>query len=509
MGNALIMLAVLAVVAGTAATAGEEGAGTLDLVLAQPVRRTRVMLAKTAGIAAGLALSALAAIPGYLLAILFVDGMFSTWRFVAAILALLPAVALFLALSLLAGATFKSRGMAATAAAGAIVGAYFLNAIGGSIEFLEGSRRLSPFYWSDTAHVLLHGFDWARAVGLLAAAGILLAGAAFAFQRREIASAAPAGGLRVGRRRARRLSAGGAASPPWPGGALASRAGLVLEAMHAVRMGALGAAAAAFIIALLDVLLFPTYHEALVDFEYPDALKGMLGEAGSIASAEGFLTAQFFSIVPLVLIILAVLAGTSATAGDEAAGRLDVLLAQPASRTRVLLSKAAGIVLALFAATLASVPGFLLGGLFADLDLSAWNFLAAVANVLSLVFLFVAVALWAGAALPDRASAATLAGGMVVAAFLLNMLGAVSNVFDAARRVSPFWWADASHALLGGFDPLRTGASVAAGAVFLALAAWAFEGRDIGGGRRNWRLSWPRPGGRRETGRPPARRVPA
>jgi len=47
-----------------------------------------------------------------------------------------------------------------------------------------------------------------------------------------------------------------------------------------------------------------------------------VGEAGSITFPEGFLTAEFFSTMPFVLITMAIIAGTGALAGEEAGGTL-------------------------------------------------------------------------------------------------------------------------------------------------------------------------------------------
>lgn len=73
-----------------------------------------------------------------------------------------------------------------------------------------------------------------------------------------------------------------------------------------------------------------------------------------IASAAGYLGSSVFGIiVPLLAVIYGIATGTRAITGDEEAGYLDLLLAHPVSRTRLLLHRCAA--LAIGACILASL----------------------------------------------------------------------------------------------------------------------------------------------------------
>ena len=84
-------------------------------------------------------------------------------------------------------------------------------------------------------------------------------------------------------------------------------------------------------IAVMDLFIWPAYRDQLQNFEMPAALEGFLGGL-SISTPEGFLTSEYFSWVPILLIVYAVIQGTGAIAGEESAGTMDLLLAQPVSR---------------------------------------------------------------------------------------------------------------------------------------------------------------------------------
>lgn len=485
--NSVTLLAVLATIAGTFATAGEEGAGTLDLLLAQPVRRWRLLLSKAAGPAAGLALAGFCSIPAFLIASTAGDQHLSIWRLAQAVLSFTPFVCLFLALGMWLGAWLPSRAVAGTASTAVLVVSYFLNAIGTAADFLTIPRRFSVFYWIDPSHVLLHGIDWPRSLAMAGGAALLFALAVVAFERREIATGPAASEVGLGwRHRPRRL---GTSLAPRLGGRLSGRLGLVVKAARDARGQAIGAGAAALSFVLLDVLLYPSFSEAIKSFEYPSAIQGMLGEAGSIASPAGFMTAQFFNVTPLIFVTVAILAGTGATAGEEAAGTIDLLLSQPLTRRRFFLSKWAGISVALFLATAVAIPGFVFARWVVDMDLSNARFIAAEANVMLLESVFLALALLAGVLCPTRSSAVVVTVTVMVACYLLLTLGALSDFFDVAQRISPFYWASAPHVLLGGFDWLRATALAATSLALIALGLWRFERRDLAAGRGDWHLA--------------------
>lgn len=232
------------------------------------------------------------------------------------------------------------------------------------------------------------------------------------------------------------------------------------------------------------VLLFPSYRDSLEGFEFPDAFAAFFGEAGPITTPAGFLSAEFFSWIPLLLVTVAIIGGTGAIAGEEAAGTLDLLLAQPISRRNLLLQKSLALAVAVTLAALAAYPAFLLGTLLVDFDISAGRLFAAVLNMVPITLLYLGLALLGSAALPGRSGAAALSIGAVVAAYFLNTVGAAVESLETARKLSPFYWADGGHVLAHGFDWPRTLALLAIAAALLVAALEAFERREIAAGKR-------------------------
>jgi Cu-processing system permease protein len=89
------------------------------------------------------------------------------------------------------------------------------------------------------------------------------------------------------------------------------------------------------------------------------AATGMENSAGLAFQAFGRTTATLMNLCLLLAPLVAVLMGAAAIAGERERGTLEHLLAQPISRTRLLLGKHAALLIALVAATIA---GFLPAG---------------------------------------------------------------------------------------------------------------------------------------------------
>ena len=254
--------------------------------------------------------------------------------------------------------------------------------------------------------------------------------------------------------------------------------GLISHTLREHRGMTAGMGLAIFAIAVLIVALYPSLKEQYGELDLPAAYEGFLGEA-SMATPEGFLAAEYFSWVPLLLITMAVIAGTGIVAGAEGAGTLEVYLAQPLRRRDYLLRRLAGQALALGICSVLGYVGLLLGWLFIDLDITPWRLAQASFAVGMVGLLFLAASAWASAALPTRGSAAGVVTAMVVALYFIQLVASPIDAIGWMTNLTPFDWAGAPRILLHGADPLRMASLVAFTALFVVLAIRAFDRRDI------------------------------
>jgi ABC-2 type transport system permease protein len=181
-----LLLTIAAVSWGTAAIAGDEENGALELTLAHGVSRRQVVLERSAAVAVRLAWLCL--LSGIL--ILVLNGPAGLGlkedRLVAGIAALLGVTLLTAMVAVAVGALTGRRSFALGAAAGVAVIGYALNAVGNQAENLAWLRDWSPYAWAFREAPLLNGADWGGLALLYGLAVALLAIALLAFDRRDV-----------------------------------------------------------------------------------------------------------------------------------------------------------------------------------------------------------------------------------------------------------------------------------------------------------------------------------
>jgi ABC-2 type transport system permease protein len=183
-----ILLLVYAIGAGARATAGEEEAGSLDLLLSAPVRRRRVVLDKFWALLA----ATLWLVTSMWLATLVLGPAFDLRPdlegFTAACVMLFLLGLAFGAFAMVVGAWTGSKGLAVGVPGGVALVTFILNTLAPSVDWLEPFRVLSPFsYYADPAPIL-HGLDLPNAAVLLGVSAVALVVALIAFERRDLAA---------------------------------------------------------------------------------------------------------------------------------------------------------------------------------------------------------------------------------------------------------------------------------------------------------------------------------
>jgi ABC-2 type transport system permease protein len=183
-----MLVTVFAIAYGTRTVAGDEEAGTLDLLLAHPVSRTRVALQRYAALGAALLVVGVA----LWLAMLAVSGParlgeISPGEFAAATLQLALLGACIGALAFAVGAATGRKALAIGVAAGVAVLAYLANGILPQVEGLGWTRSVSPWHWSVGGEPLKHGLQVGDSLLLLGTAAVLVALGTWVFNRRDVA----------------------------------------------------------------------------------------------------------------------------------------------------------------------------------------------------------------------------------------------------------------------------------------------------------------------------------
>jgi ABC-2 type transport system permease protein len=180
-----LILLIFSIGAGAGAVAGEEERGTLDLLLAQPVRRRDYVIQRVLALAALLTALTIVLLATVALGSLLVDLEIGFGRLVAAALSVGLLALLFGAIALAAGAIRPGRSRAIAIAAGLAVSAWIFDGLAQSIDALEPWRPLSPYYHALGQNPLRNGTLWGGWALLFAAAAIAAALAAAGLERRD------------------------------------------------------------------------------------------------------------------------------------------------------------------------------------------------------------------------------------------------------------------------------------------------------------------------------------
>jgi ABC-2 type transport system permease protein len=183
-----ILLLVYGIAAGARAIAGEEEAGSLDLLLSTPTPRRRIVIDKFEALLVGTF--------GLVLAMwLAVVVLGPIWdlrpdlgNFTAASLHLFVLAVAFGTIALAVGAATGSKGLAIGAPSGFALVTFIVSLFGATVSWLEPLRPLSPFYYYSGSEPLVNGVDPIHVLVLVAISIVALAVALWRFERRDLAS---------------------------------------------------------------------------------------------------------------------------------------------------------------------------------------------------------------------------------------------------------------------------------------------------------------------------------
>ena len=251
------------------------------------------------------------------------------------------------------------------------------------------------------------------------------------------------------------------------------------------------------IIAMIFVPFYDSIAENAAQFEqmlelYPKELMAFFtgGETFNFTTPEGFLSVEYFSFMPLVIGVFAILAGSGLLAADEERGVLDLVAAQPVSRTALFWGRLLSLVVSLFVILVLGYAGVMIGTTYSLMDLDAVETIIPFASLFAYLLFFTGFSLLLSMLLPSRSSASMVAGIMLVASFLLAGLTQINDTLSAIEPFLPNIYYQ-GNGWLDGFKWDWFFFLAGFGLLFILLAWWAFLRRDIRvGGEGSFKLPW-------------------
>jgi len=215
--------------------------------------------------------------------------------------------------------------------------------------------------------------------------------------------------------------------------------------------------------------------------QMPEVLRSLLA-ASDMSTPVGYVQAELLGLTgPLLVILFAVLTGSNAIAGEEDRRSLDLLLANPVSRTRVVLERMAAMTVGI--AVLVTAIGLALGaaGVFAGLELPGDRVAAAMLHLGLLGAVFGALAAMVGAATGRLAVSRAVPAVAAVLAYLVNGLAPLVDWLEPFRGLSPFAQYANHVPLVNGVSTSGVLVALGTAAVLGGVAVASFRRRDIAG----------------------------
>lgn len=181
-----LVVAGIAITTAAATTAGEEESGIFALVLAHPVSRTRLLLAKAAAVGLLLAMLAVVLFAGLVASVAIAGGGIGAGALAAVSVHLLFFGLTFGALALALGAGTGRRGFAGGGAAAIALVMFVLNGVAPLLGSVSWIRYLTAFHYYEGADPITRGIHPAGIAVLAALTLGLVAVGAIGFERRDL-----------------------------------------------------------------------------------------------------------------------------------------------------------------------------------------------------------------------------------------------------------------------------------------------------------------------------------
>jgi ABC-2 type transport system permease protein len=237
---------------------------------------------------------------------------------------------------------------------------------------------------------------------------------------------------------------------------------------------------------VLMVAYWPSIHAQGQDLErivnsMPAAMKAFTGDLTAFTSGPGYLQGELFALtLPVILLVYGIGRGSDTIAGEEERGQLEMTLAEPISRVRVVLDKAGALALGVAALGLVAFITIAAGSAVLSMDVPTTRLFLAVAGTVAFGLAMGALALAFGALTGRKAIATGVPVALVIVAWLLEGISRLTNRVDWLLPLSPFHHYTVGAQLTGTAEPWRLLVLLAAAVVLFAVAAWGFERRDVG-----------------------------
>jgi len=237
-----------------------------------------------------------------------------------------------------------------------------------------------------------------------------------------------------------------------------------------------------FVYGAIAIVTYNAFGDTMVDLvaSMPPALAAIYGTGDG--TPVGMAIGAIYSIIaPAVVLTFAIGGGTGAAVGEESKGSLDLLLANPLSRTSVAMSKIVVVVAGIVVVAVATWLGVLLATLGIGDGMGERNMLALTIMVVAFGIMMgtfaMALSGWTGKSAIGTGAAAAI----VVVSWLTTSVLSVNETFQTIGEFTPWHLYNGNDPMASGIDPASLGIMIGLSIVLVFVATVGINRRDLRG----------------------------
>ena len=233
------------------------------------------------------------------------------------------------------------------------------------------------------------------------------------------------------------------------------------------------------LVILMVGALFPSVGDSIGRLDVPKGVAELLGGA-DYGSLVGWMRSEIGAVYgPLVIAAVAIMGAVGSTAGEEEEGILGLTLAHPITRSRLILAKAAAVLVTVLTIALGTYLGLLAGVAVGGGGVSAANLGALSLHLAAFGCAIGALALALAAVTGRRTLASGGAAAFAILAFLINGFAPLVHGLGWLKYVSPFYYYAGNDPIGHGVDAAHLAVLLAASVALTVIAVVGFARRDL------------------------------
>lgn len=212
----------------------------------------------------------------------------------------------------------------------------------------------------------------------------------------------------------------------------------------------------------------------------PPFIKNMMGDTANLATPEGFFNIQPFSMMaPLLFLIFSISKGIDSIAGEKERGTLELLLASPISRSRIVFEKFVSIVIMLLFISVVFWVGMTASALVFSVPLNKIRLLEAIFSCFMFGITFTAISQAMGCLLLRKKVCAGIVAAFAVITYFINVYAPMVKALQPYRIFSPFYYYNGAAPLINGLNMTHLLVQMGLAVIFFVFTILIFQRRDI------------------------------